>query len=211
VAIYRARVRGHSALVSQWTFGFSISAATGQAAVIADAVADGVTAFWNGVPAGTDAVKTLYDVATVVADAVVDELDGSMTHNVSQGIAILTLAGTGTGEPLPPQISVVGSQVTDLPTRKGRGRSYFPAPTVDTVDGGRLSTAARDIYAQAYVNMLDSIEAAAAGAYQVVIRHPDFDPAAFTSLVGIRVGDVFDTQRRRRNKLKESYNQIALS
>jgi hypothetical protein len=211
MAIYRCRVRGHSAVILDWSVSFSISAATGLAAVIADAVADGVTDLWNGVPAGTDAVKTLYDVATVVDDALVDELDNTMVHNVSQGLAPLTLAGTGSGEPLPPQTCIVASLLTILPTRAGRGRMYWPATTLDTVDGGRVLTASRDILANGVQNMFDSIQAAAGGAYNVVIRHPSFIPSTFTDVTSIRVGDVFDTQRRRRNKLKENNIQLALS
>lgn len=211
MAIYRCRIRGHSASILDWSFSFSVSAVTGQAATLSADVADAFSDFWNGVPAATNAAKTLYDISTVADDAIVDELDGSMQHNVSQGITTITLAGTGAGEPLPPQVAVVGSLISDVPTRAGRGRAYFPPPTVDSMNSGKMATASRDIFANAWKNMLDNIGAAAGGAYTVCIRHPNFLPSAFTPVTRIKVGDVFDTQRRRRNKLKEAYDLLTLA
>jgi hypothetical protein len=206
MAIYRCRIRGHSATILDWSFGFHVSAVTGVASALSSAVADGFNDFWDGVPSGTDAVKTLYDIATLADDVLVDELDSANVHNVAQAITTLTLAGTGTGGPLPPQTAVVISKVSSLPSRRGRGRMYLPPPTVDTDDSGRLDSGARDIIAVAAKNMFTTISTAAGGAYDPVIVHPDFIPSAFTPFLQVKVGDVFDTQRNRRNKLKEAFN-----
>lgn len=207
MAIYRCRIRGHSATIIDWSIGFHVSAATNVAAALASAVADGFADMWDGVPSGTNAVKTLYDIATLADDVLVNELDSTdRFRNLSEATAALTLAGTGSGVPLPPQNAVVISKVSSLPSRRGRGRMYMPPPTVDTDDGGRLDTAARDIFAIGAKNMFSTITTAAGGAYDTVILHPDFTPSEFTSFLQVKVGDVFDTQRNRRNKLKESYN-----
>lgn len=209
MAIYRCRVRGHSATIIEWSMGVHVSAVTGQAAVLSAAVATAFAAMWNGVPAGTNAVKTLYDIATVADDAVVEELDASLIHNISQGITIINLAGTGAGEPLPPNVAVVLSKTSDLPTRSGRGRAYMPPPTVDSMNSGRMASASRDIYANGWKNMLSSLSTASGGAFDPVIAHKSFIPSAFTPFNQVKVGDVFDTQRRRRNKLKESFNILS--
>lgn len=205
MAIYLCKIRGHSATILDWSIGFHVSAATNLASAIATTVADGFTDLWDGVPSGTNAVKTLYDIATVADDVLVTELDGALVHGVSQGQEPLTLAGTASGDPLPPQVAVVGSKVSVLPTRRGRGRLYFPPPSVASDDGGRLATGDRDIYAAGLKNMFNVIRAAAGGAYTTVIVHKDFIPSAFTQFDQIKVGDVFDTQRNRRSKLKEAY------
>jgi|SRR5215475_4350820 len=218
MANYRCRVRGHSATILDWTIGFHVDAVTGLAAVIASAVADGFSDLWDGVPSGTNALKTLYDVATLADDVVVDEFFVSFDaqgkpheHNVQQGRSSLVLAGTAVDEPLPPNVSVVGSKTTILPTRQGRGRVYFPPPTLASVDSGKIAAASVAIYANAWKNFLHSVATAAGGAYTPVIFHPTGDPAEFTEIVGIRVGDVFDTQRRRRNKLKEAYTELSIA
>jgi hypothetical protein len=209
MAIYRCRIRGHSASILEWSWGLHVSAVTGQAAVLSAAVADAFTDYWNGVPAGTDAVKTLYDIATVADDAIVDELDGTMQHNVQQGITSIVLAGTGAGEPLPPNVAVVMSKVSDLPTRSGRGRAYAPPPTVDSMNSGRMASASVTIFANGWKNFMANLSTAAGGAYEPVIAHPSFIPSAFTPFNQIKVGDVFDTQRRRRSKLKETFTILS--
>lgn len=206
MAIYRCRIRGHSASILEWSWGLHVSAVTSQAAVLSAAVADAFGDYWNGVPAGTDAVKTLYDISTVADDALVDELDGAMVHNVQQGVTTINLAGTGAGEPLPPNVAVVGSKMSDVPTRSGRGRCYFPPPTVDSMNSGKMATASRDIFAVGFNNFMANLSAAGGGAFTPVIAHPSFIPSAFTEFHQVKVGDVFDTQRRRRDKLKEAYN-----
>lgn len=213
MAIYRCRIRGHSASILEWSWGLHVSAATGQAAAISAAVADAFVDYWNGVPAGTDAVKTLYAIDTVADDALVDELDSTNRKNVSQSITTITLAGTGAGEPLPPQVSVVMSKVSSTPTRRGRGRSYAPPPTVDSMNSGKLATASRDIFAIAWGNFMTNLSTAAGGAYEpVILNGPDQNgfppPTPFTPFNEIKVGDVFDTQRNRRNKLKEAYHLV---
>jgi len=209
MAIYRVRIRGHSGIILDWSWGLNVSATTGSAAVLAAAAADAFSDYWNGVPAGTDAVKTLYDIATVADDVQVDELDSAMVHNVQQAFNTINLAGTGAGEPLPPNVAVVGSKVSDLPTRSGRGRCYFPPPTVDSMNSGRMASASHTIFANAFKNFMANLSTADGGAYEPVIAHPSFIPSAFTPFNQVKVGDVFDTQRRRRSKLKETYTILS--
>jgi hypothetical protein len=209
MALYLCRIRGHSASILDWSIGLHVTAATGQAAVLSAAVRDAFLDMWNGVPAGTDAVKTLYAIDTLADDAVASELDSSAAHQVQQGITTINLAGTAAGEPLPPQVAVVLSKTSDLPTRRGRGRAYMPPPTVDSMNSGKMATASRDIFAAGWKNFMTNLSSAAGGAYVPVISHGKFPPAAPTPFNQIKVGDVFDTQRNRRNKLKEAFSVLS--
>lgn len=211
MAGYRCRIRGHSATVGEWSFQFSVQAITGQVAALATAVADGAAAMFDGVPSGTNAVKTLYDTATVVDLATVDELSADLRHNVAQASQTINIAGTGTGEAMPAQVAVVCSLDTALPTRAGRGRMYLPAPTVDQVNSGEMASAAQTIFVNGAKNLLDTVNAASLGIFTVVIRHASFLPSEFTTVTGVRVGSVFDTQRRRRDKIKEIYDRLTLA
>lgn len=211
MAIYRIRYRGHSDSVLEWSMGLHASAVTGVAAALSAAAADAFSAFWDGVPAGTHAAKTLFANDTVADDVMVDELDGANVHNVAQSITTLALAGTAAGEPLSPNVAVVLSKVSDVPTRRGRGRSYTPPPTVDSLNSGRIAAASVTILIAAWTNLHASLVAADGGAYTPCIlngpgKFGDPPPQPFTPYNQVKVGNVFDTQRNRRNKLRETFS-----
>jgi hypothetical protein len=87
-----------------------------------------------------------------------------------------------------------------LATRAGRGRFYLPPFAVDQVLNGRLIGATQtDVLDQAK-QMFDSL---VANSHTPVIFHRT--AASTTPITTIAVGDVFDTQRRRRDSYVESY------
>lgn len=110
-----------------------------------------------------------------------------------------TEAGTSAAACLPFQCTPVVSLRTAFATRAGRGRFYAPSPAVDQQAGGRLTTAAQDTLADAAHAMLTSL--ITANAQPVLVSQVGLNRTVISSL---DVGDVIDTQRRRRNKLIES-------
>lgn len=198
MANYRGTVSGHLEGGEIFNFTIHFRAAIDQAVTMATDLADAVTLMWSGTNTPAGNIEALYPAAIGVDGVKVDELDSS-GRNVSQGLASLALVGTGTGEALPPQNAVVVSLRTLLPTRAGRGRFYLPSPVVSTVLDQRLdSTAQTDILNGA----LAMLQHMAGLTWQPIIFHrggqtPD-------DVVSIDVGDVFDNQRRRRNKLVET-------
>lgn len=214
MAIYTVRFRGHTGVIPRWTFGFHIQSVTGQAGVIADASHDGFNAMWDGVPAGTNALKGLYDALTVCDDVLVDELDTDNVHNVAQAVVTINRAGTGAAQPLPPTVSITCLQSTVLPTRRGTGRSSLPPPTEATTDTGRMLAADRDLVANAYGNLIEHMNALG---FEVVVLHRDSKPGTVhptpagppTPVVGVKVSDVFGSARKRRRKLQPVYTAVA--
>jgi hypothetical protein len=83
--------------------------------------------------------------------------------------------------------------------RAGRGRFYAPSLGVDQVAGGRMTTAAQTALADGFAQLLAGITDAG---NRIVIYHKA--TADFDTVVRLDVGDVIDTQRRRRNKLVEA-------
>lgn len=123
--------------------------------------------------------------------ALSDEIGGNGTHNN------------------PPQIALVVGTIADNRGPARFGRFYLPGPSAEVGADLRLSTAARDSALTATVAFLNSVQGS--------IDVPDTTVAAtmvHSSPVGtgveqevqrIRIGRVYDTQRRRRTQLDEDY------
>jgi hypothetical protein len=198
MAFYRGTVKGHLEGGEIFNFTMHFSAPIDQAATGAAELADAVTLMWNGTNSPAGNITALYPAAIGVDSVVMDELNDS-GRNVSQGRTPLALVGTGTDEPLPPQCAMVVSLRSNTPTRSGRGRFYLPSPVVTTVIDQRLDSAAQTDVLNGALAMLNHM----AGLDFTPVIYHRFDPTV-TEVVSIDVGDVFDTQRRRRNKLVET-------
>lgn len=106
----------------------------------------------------------------------------------------------GTGDtPVPNQICRVASLYTATANRRGRGRMYFPSNGVGVVaNDGRLALG---------TNFIDTLAAWLGVIDAVVVSESDSVARPVTSL---RIGDVPDTQRRRRDGMVEQYQQKAV-
>lgn len=195
MANYRGKVFGHLEGGEIFNFVLHFQAVTGQAATMATDLADAVTLMWSGTNSPAGNITALYPAAIGVDGVVVDEL--SFTgNNVQQGRATLALVGTGTDEPLPPQCAMGVSLRTNRPTRAGRGRFYLPSPVTTTVIDQRLDSAAQNDVLHGAVAMLRHM--AGLSWTPIIFHRGGQDP---DEIVSVDVSDVFDTQRRRRNKL----------
>jgi hypothetical protein len=126
--------------------------------------------------------------------------------------------GNGSSDILPPQIAIVASHRTAQTGRRGQGRQYRPAVDQNSVTaGGRLSSAAQAATVASHVAALESAKLTIADATVVrpaVITNTGTaaapDLSRYAVINSVRVGDVLDTQRRRRNKLVETYVETSL-
>jgi hypothetical protein len=123
-------------------------------------------------------------------------------------IANSDIPGSIGGDMLPLEVAHVVSTQTPLIGRRGRGRMYWPpaaASQLDSAgrfDSSRIAEVVAD--AQAFLEGL-SYTGVGVGSPQVrpiVTGSPYVDYGVITSG---RVGDVPDAQRRRRNRLDETY------
>jgi len=198
VAFYRGTVKGHLEGGEIFNFTMHFSGVTGQAATGATELADAVTLMWSGTNSPAGNITALYPATIGVDSVVFDELT-SAGNNFQQGRASLSLVGTGTDEPLPPQNSIVVSTRSTTPTRAGRGRFFLPSPVVTTVIDQRLDSAAQTDVLNGALAMLNHMKGLS---LVPTVYHRGLNSGA--NIVSIDVGDVFDTQRRRRNKLVET-------
>lgn len=121
-----------------------------------------------------------------------------------------SIPGTAAGNH-PPQTCVVASVRSAVPGPKFRGRMYLPllSGTVSTANGTFPTADASSIASalKAYWVAVAALGSwGAAGWTPVVVSQtPVGNQVAATA---IKVGNVFDTQRRRRNKVVETYSTV---
>lgn len=116
--------------------------------------------------------------------------------------------GSNSSDPLPPQISVVASHRTLQTGRGGRGRMFLPLCTESLTDThGQISSAnAADILSN-HIALLEGLKyfaPAPAGAHVLpIVTGGGY--SRYGVITQVRVGNVFDTQRRRRRSIPETY------
>ncbi len=197
MALYRMVASGTTPGES-WSFTLHAEGSLSTADA-ATAFGDALTAAWAG---GMDDVTTADVDCTLASVAALDPAtDGQLTRVE----VVLALTGVAAGEMLPYQCATVISLLTDSATRHGRGRFYLPPLATGTVDGGLISAAAITSLDTAWTAFFDSLNT---DGLNPVVRNRTGHIS--TPVTGARVGNVFDTQRRRRNKLVEVYTAIAV-
>ena len=149
---------------------------------------------------------TFYTHTSVgIDDTTVASIDPATNKQISKMLTAAAIVGTNATASLPPQTTMAISLRTDLATRKGRGRFYLPPFATDALSGGRILADARDTALAGAVAMLDHMQAAL---LTPLVWHKD--DGTGTNVVRVDAGDVFDTQRRRRNKLVEARSSTSL-
>lgn len=123
------------------------------------------------------------------------------------GAANLTFAGLGTAiHPLP--TSMVASLRTGRAGRRYRGRSYWPALGLTVDASGKFTSTDTTAVPQRFKDLFLAIEDAwpATGAIELVVASKVANEV--TPVTSISVGNVPDTQRRRRDGLIEAYTSV---
>lgn len=136
---------------------------------------------------GMDTVTTVrVDAATGLQDARTDSAD--------------TNVGVAAGSALPADVALVISLRTALANRRGRGRFYLPQPAASQV------TTAGRVLAD-FITDLGASLTAAWGGYNTASDFPVVYSRAsrnFTPITSFDIGNLYDTQRRRENKVTEA-------
>lgn len=201
----------------EWQTGFYVGRPSGPAdapvQAFGDAVRDAWQTFWttaaNGISA--DYIFTGVKLARLATDG---KYDGS---DVIQSFPTTAVAGGSNGNPLPPQCALVATLVAGSGKGlAGKGRMYLPGVRHVIDGGGKISSGSTQAIATnlaAFFNTLNgsfdiggevvnasrgSAKFLGAGARNVPVN-------------GVRVGNVYDTQRRRRNALGEQYSTAVVA
>nr|CRY95829.1 hypothetical protein [uncultured prokaryote] len=190
MALFHHRITGASPGES-WSFGlYTEGAGTLEAAQAGWVAAQ--AAIW------TDALDAIVSTEVTVEElstATITQATAGQIARVAEGSA---LAGVSASQMLPFQCAVSVSFTTQSATRAGRGRLYLPPLVASTLDDGRISSAAQAIIVSAFNDGWGAL--ATAGLSPQIYGRTSH---TLTPVTGGNVGDVIDTQRRRRNKLIE--------
>lgn len=181
----------------QWNSGYHVTGTDGIATLITDAVA-GAAILWSGDGGPTPGIASHYTSTTGLSSVVAYHLDESDGKAIERGEGIPSHVGGGSGSPLPQEVAVCISLRTLVPGPRGRGRAYMPAPIVgDVLATGRFDSLACGDFATSYAAMLQYM---ASQGWTACLFTPG---QASRDITSVDVGDVFDAQRRRRDKLVE--------
>lgn len=125
--------------------------------------------------------------------------------------------GNGGATSFPPQVSLVATLTTAIARGPGsKGRMFLPGVGWGIDSGAKIPGTNVNTLATALKTFLDAINASADIPGSIVVNSAEktgvpFRAALMTKVTGVKVGDVYDTQRRRRNQLKELYTAKALA
>lgn len=134
----------------------------------------------------------------------------------TQGVPVTSyyttaIQGASTGNGYPPQVSVVATLLADNGKGfGGKGRMYLPGIAQGLDSSGRMGAPFNQTLATGLANFMASVNASMDVPGGVINASQGTDRELLSGRVNrpvthIRVGNVFDTQRRRRNALTETY------
>lgn len=203
--LYQHRFQGHNAAGDVWQFTWHADSVRNITDAQTAAVA-WLNELWD--PAGASVGLGSLVVAGCGADRV---STGRLT--VATGLqdqlaeTVVSLVGTAVGSSLPPDVALVVSLRTALANRRGRGRFYLPA-----LAAASLATDGK--VAAASITTLMAALGTAWGPYTTAL-----DTVVIYSRVGrfttpvtsFNIGNIFDTQRRRDNKIAETRTSTAMT
>jgi hypothetical protein len=191
VTLYKHDFAGATTLATRWQFGWWSDSGASLSAVQAAAVA-WANAFWAGFDGFTMDTVTLVEVTT-------REIDPATGIQLALDADTVSLAGTQITLPLPTDCSIVCSLRTNLANRRGRGRMYLPQMHSGTTLSvtGRLAATAQTAIADALATAWSGYSGTGSPVvYSRVNR-------SFTPVTEFDIGDLFDTQRGRQDRVAE--------
>lgn len=160
-------------------------------------------AFWTTANPLRALLSTALSLGYVRAECIED---GIVTQVAE--VTGLNHAGTGNMSKVP-QTALVISYLTGRPGRSYRGRAYWPAcgATIST-STGRLTSPSTNLVATSFLDLTDQVIDSCPGANAVVPVVYSGKLNLVTPVTQYSVGDVLDTQRRRRDTLVETRSTV---
>lgn len=134
------------------------------------------------------------------------DVNGHYAAQTTQEHAHANLPGAGVVAATPVnQVALAVSLVTGFSRGPAhRGRFFLPLPAISIQADGTINDAAREMVRSSAQTFIDALNGVSTG-LDVAVFSRKLGQASHRVVTGIEIGSVLDTQRRRRNKLKEKY------
>lgn len=200
----------------EWTTGFFMGNAGADANAPSQAVVDAMGPLWNTFFTSA-ANKFGNNFQTTEIKIAQLDVDG---HTVADSPKYYTypapITGGWNGSGFPPQIALVGTLVGVSPRGlASKGRMFLPGINASLDANGRISASDRlaictglRVFLRGVVDIAgeDNVPILASKGRPGIIP----TPGVSHEIISVRVGNVYDTQRRRRNALVEAYSTVNL-
>lgn len=198
---YQLISRGALQSAEAFQYGATVTG-SGSIADASTAALDANTAMF----AATD-FDDVFHTGTVWNDILVNLIpDNGAGPVIDSAIVSFSDAGADSNGTLPTQCAICISLQTSLAGSRNRGRFYLPPPGVQSLTtAGRLDSGALTGLSNGLTAWKNSL--IGDGFTLVVLSRSE---GAQTVVTNLRIGNVIDTQRRRRNGLSEVYTSVAV-
>lgn len=193
-----------------WSTGFFMGSETADAAPVTETGASDISAAWETFfKAATSEISNKYTYSMCKVQMLAT--DGKPVPDsavyYSPGTTVL---GGSASQALPPQIALVATMANSLPRGLAtKGRMFLPGVNSIVDSTGHIGTATTTAIATNLQTFFQTILNDADTPGRAVLASTgnslQLRPGAIRNVTQVRVGNVYDTQRRRRNALNEAY------
>ncbi len=216
-SVTRVTIHGRvPSAADDWTTGFYLGFPDQDVSNPTQQLADAIKAAWQTFFTSANSSTSAYWDTTEIKLAQLAPDGKTFLDNTIFSTYASPISGTKTSPILPPQISLVATLQSNL-TRglAAKGRMFLPAIVADVGINGHISSTATQNIANGLTTFLNAVNTASGQAGRVVLASKGRGPAAVgavnAAVTRVRVGDVYDTQRRRRNGFTESFSTANLA
>lgn len=201
----------------EWSTGFFLGEEGSDADAASDLAATAILNAWRTFFEATGSHISTGYLTTQCKIALINDTGHTDQSNVYYAYPATELNGAVATPTLPPQCSLVATLLSDRPRGKAsKGRMYLPGTTcMPAVTTGKVVSTQIGTIADNLKTFFDALDASFDVPNQLILAAKGTGPvpaltAQNDTVQTIRVGDVIDTQRRRRNGLAETYTSRTL-
>jgi len=202
-----------------WSTGFFVGLEDGDAGEVTAPQCNAIADHWEVFFEHAQSEVSWAWLTTEVKMAKIDTLGETVEDEVEYYTYPAAIAGGKQSNGLPPQVSIVATlQSSNVRGLASKGRMFLPGLAPNIGQFGKIDAAQLGVIATNINNFLSAVNDDFAIPGQIILasfgsvtakdasgKPTGWGPGENKFVEHVRLGDVFDTQRRRRNALNETY------